>query len=226
MNIANKLFHNQVKLKSIITLSIYVFLMIITAIIFNKYVDREALQSVVNASGALGVITYSIIEIIYVTLTPLLNTAILIVSGYIFGGDVGFIINFLSTSIGLFIIVLLVKKYGRPLLQKIISSDFYSRFDQLTNKIGPMTLLIVYILPFTPDDELTYVMATGPIKFKRFILPIVSGTLAKSAYSYLGDRGSEGIAIAAYARLIMLIIGVITIGTQEYIIKRNLVKQP
>ena len=221
MNIINIIIYDRVKLKSIITLGIYIALMIIAAIVFSKYVDREILQTVVKSSGNLGIVAYFLIEVIYVTLTPLFNTAILIASGYIFGGHVGFVMNFLATSVGLFIIVFLVKKYGRPLLQRILSPSFYSRFDQLTQKVGPITLLIVYVLPFTPDDELTYLVAAGPIGIKRFILPILLGTLAKAAYSYIGDMGTKGIAIATYTRLIMLVIGLVVVGTQEYILMRK-----
>ena len=199
--------------------------MVIAAIVFSKYVDREALQAVVRSGGNLGMVAYFLIEVVYVTLTPLFNTAILIASGYIFGGHVGFVMNFLATSIGLFIIVLLVKKYGRPLLQRILSPSFYNRFDHLAQKVGPITLLICYVLPFTPDDELTYIVAAGPIGFKRFILPILLGTLAKAAYSYIGDMGTKGIAIATYARLIMLVVGLIVVGTQEYIFRRKPVDQ-
>lgn len=221
MNIINKIINDRSKLKSIVILSIYVALMVVAAIVFSKYVDREALQTVVKNSGNLGIISYFLIEVVYVTLTPLFNTAILIASGYIFGGHVGFLMNFFATSIGLFIIVFLVKKYGRPLLQKILSPRFYDRFDHLTQKVGPITLLICYVLPFTPDDELTYIVAAGPIGIKRFILPILLGTLAKAAYSYIGDMGTSGIVIATYTRLVMLVVGLILVGIQEHIFTRK-----
>ncbi len=100
MNIINKTIHDKVKLKSIVTLIIYVSLMVVAAIVFSKYVDREALQVIVKNSGNLGIISYFLIEVIYVTLTPLLNTAILITSGYIFGGHIGFLMNFLLLLLG------------------------------------------------------------------------------------------------------------------------------
>ena len=159
-----QLIHNRTKLRSILILSIYITIMILAAVIFSNYVDRESLQKAIQDIGPLGVILYFIIEVIYVTLTPLLNTAILIASGYIFGGHLGFIINFLATTLGLFLIVFLVKRYGRSLLQKVVSHKFYRNFDRIVQKIGPVTLLIVYVLPFTPDDELTYLIAAGPVK--------------------------------------------------------------
>src|SRR3989344_7195976 len=143
----------QSRKKSISILVVYIALMVIAAIIFINYVDRENLQEIVKNSGQFGIVAYFLIEIIYVTFTPLFNTFILIASGYIFGGHLGFVINFLATTIGLFLIVFLVKKYGRPLLKKVVSPHFYNRFDKITHKVGPITLLICYVLPFTPDDE-------------------------------------------------------------------------
>ena len=148
------------------------------------------------------------------------NTAIYITAGYLFGGVGGFIINFLATVCGLLLIVLLVKKFGRPLLKKIISKSFYDKFDIITQKVGPVFLLVVYVLPFTPDDEMTYILAAGSINMKRFILPILLGTLAKSALSYVGANGAAGLVIAGYARLTMLVVGLIVVGIQEYIYKK------
>src|SRR3989344_6913450 len=150
MNKIKQLIANKTRLKSVFSIGIYIALMVVAAVIFAKYVDRESLQTIVQSSGGFGIGIYFLIEVVYVNLTPLFNTAILIASCYIFGGHLGFIINFLATSVGLFLIVFLVKKYGRPMLQRLVSVSFYNRFDKITQKVGPITLLIVYVLPFTP----------------------------------------------------------------------------
>ena len=216
-----RLIYNNPRLKSTLIIGAYIIIMIVIALFFNKYVNRDGLQDVIKTTGQLGVIVYFFIEVIYVTLTPLLNTFVLIASGYIFGGHIGFVVNFLSTSVGLFLIIFLVKRYGRPLLQKVVSPGFYKCFDQITQKVGPITLLVVYVLPFTPDDELTYLVAAWPIGFKRFILPILFGTIAKSAYSYIGDQGVSGIPIAGYFRIVMFVVGLLVVGLQEYVIKKR-----
>jgi uncharacterized membrane protein YdjX (TVP38/TMEM64 family) len=213
------------KTKSILLIGGYILLMIAAAVVFTKYVNQDSLQELVEQSGALGIVIYTIIEIVYVTFTPLFNTFILIASGYIFGAHLGFIINFVATAIGLCLIVLLVRTYGRPLLQKLVSPRLYTRFDRITQKVGPLALLIVYIIPFTPDDELTYIVAAGPLPFKRFIVPILLGTLAKAAYSYIGDLGGRGIAIAFIWRVALLVVGIIFVGLQEYIGARKTTAQ-
>ncbi len=212
---------DQIKLRSVLITASYLLLMVLMALLFGKYVDEEKIKTIVVSVGLFSPLIFFLIELVYVTFTPLLNTAIYITSGYIFGGSVGFVINFLSTTCGLLLIVFLVKKYGRPLLKKIVPKSFYDKFDILTQEIGPVFLLIVYVLPFTPDDELTYVVAAGTVSLRRFVLPILFGTLAKSALSYVGSDGAAGIIVAGYARLIMLIVGLIVVGAQEYVYKRH-----
>ncbi len=221
MNEFSGIIYHRPKLRSVVILCAYIGLMVVAALVFNSYLNKENLQEIIKNSGRLGITLYFLIEVVYVTFTPLLNTFILIASGYLFGGFVGFIINFLATTVGLFLIVFLVKKYGRPLLQKVVSSHFYNRFDQIIQKVGPITLLIVYVLPFTPDDELTYIVAAGSIGLKRFFLPIILGTIAKAAYSYIGDLGAQGVTISIYFRFSMLIVGLILVGLQEYIIRNR-----
>ena len=121
MKVPSKIIHTRPKLRSALFLGAYIAFMAITAFIFSGYVDRESLQEFVEHSGRLGLVLYALIEIVYVTFTPLLNTFVLVASGYIFGGHVGFAVNFFATSIGLLLIVFLVRRYGRPLLQKVIS---------------------------------------------------------------------------------------------------------
>jgi uncharacterized membrane protein YdjX (TVP38/TMEM64 family) len=208
-------------LKSLIPLSLYGLLMVIIAFLIQKYVNRDILQSIVQNSGNLGVFVYYLIEVAYITFTPFLNTFILIASGYIFGGHLGFIVNFLAETSSLFLIVFLVKRYGRPLLKKVVSESFYKNFDKITQKVGPILLLVAYVVPFSPDDELTYVVAAGPLGFKRFILPVILGSIGKASYSYIGDLGGPGIITATYFRISVLVIGLILVGLQEYVLKKK-----
>lgn len=203
---------NQKKIKNLLPLILYGLLMFIAAFLIKKYVNREILQEIVSSSGNLGIFVYYLIEVAYITFTPFLNTFILIVSGYIFGSFLGFIVNFLAATTSLFLIVFLVKKYGRPLLKKLVSESFYKNFDKITQKVGPILLLVAYVIPFSPDDELTYIVAAGPLGFKRFILPVLLGSIGKASYSYIGDLGGPGIITATYFRISVLIIGLILVG--------------
>jgi uncharacterized membrane protein YdjX (TVP38/TMEM64 family) len=213
---------SKAKIKSLFTLFGYGLFLVVVAFFFNKYVDRPVLQNIVSSAGKLGVLVYYLVEVAYITFTPFLNTFILIASGYIFGGALGAIINFLAAISSLFLIVFLVKKYGRPLLKKLVSENFYKHFDKITAKVGPVLLLVAYVIPFSPDDELTYIVAAGPLPFKRFILPVILGSIGKASYSYIGDLGGPGVLIATYTRVSVLVLGLIMVGLQEYIVKKKI----
>ena len=215
------LFRDSKKRKSILVLIAYALFMILMAIILSQHVDKENLQSVIKNMGPLGILVFLIIEFVYVVFTPLYNTAIHIGAGYIFGGHLGFVLNFIATTAGLFTIMLLVRKYGRPLLKRLVPSTFYNRYDKLAQKVGPIFLFLIYVLPFTPDDEMTYVVAAGSVNIKRFILPILLGNIAKSAMSYIGDKGTSGLSIAGMARVVILVVGLIAIVAQEYFYKKK-----
>lgn len=217
-----ELFKDLTKTKSLLVLLMYVLIIVLVAVFFKKYLDQETLQLLVQRSGQWGVFTYLFLEILYIVFTPFLNTFILIVSGYLFGGLLGALINFIAAISSLLLIVFLVKKYGRPLLKKLVSENFYRHFDKIVAKVGPMLLLVAYVVPFSPDDELTYIVAAGPLGFKRFILPVVLGSIGKASYSYIGDLGGEGVIIAAYTRVSVLVVGLILIFIQEYILKKKI----
>lgn len=217
-----ELFKDLTKTKSLLVLFAYALFIILVAVFFKKYLDQETLQLLVQRSGQWGVLTYLFLEILYIVFTPFLNTFILIASGYLFGGLLGVLINFIAAISSLLLIVFLVKKYGRPLLKKLVSENFYRHFDKIVAKVGPMLLLVAYVVPFSPDDELTYIVAAGPLGFKRFILPVVLGSIGKASYSYIGDLGGEGVIIAAYTRVSVLAVGLVLIFIQEYILKKKI----
>ena len=199
----------------------YITFMIVLAIIVHQYIDRESLHSVVKSTGYFSILIFLLIEYIYIIFVPIYNTTIHLAAGYIFGGHIGWLLNFLATSAGLFTIIFLVKRYGRRLINKIVSEKKLKRYDSLTNRIGPLTLFIIYVLPGFPDDEITYLMAASKtVQFWRFIIPVLLGNVAKAAVSYIGDEGVHGFSMAAGTRIIVFIIGIIIIGIQEFLFHR------
>ena len=213
-------------MKAWIIVLLYLALMTSLAILLKHYVDQDILSSFVESKGLAGIFLYILIEIFFIILVPIYNTPLHIASGFIFGGMLGWLINFVSVTIGLSLIVFLVKFYGRPLIEKIVPNPVLSKYDHLSHKIGPITLFLIYVLPIFPDDELTYLIAAGKgIPFWRYLLPIILGNITKSAMSFIGESGLQGLGIAMGTRILILIIGLIIIGLQEYIFIKHLANQ-
>lgn len=220
---AKKTFQQQLSSKKAWAILIgYVVVMVGVALLLRKYVDRENLRALVQENGSLGIWLFLLVEYIYVVLVPVYNTPIHLAAGYIFGGNMGWLLNFISTTAGLFTIVALVRYYGRPILRKVVSPAIFERYDKFAENISPIALFIVYVLPLFPDDEITYMLAAGGrIRFWRFILPILLGNVTKAAVSYIGDEGSAGVDTALGTRVVVFIVGVLIIGLQEYLVHRS-----
>ncbi|MDP2586174.1 MAG: VTT domain-containing protein [Candidatus Komeilibacteria bacterium] len=204
-----------------LVLAFYLLLIVGSGFVLHTYVDREFLRQWVLNFGAWGPAAYGLFVYLYVIVAPFANTPIHMASGYIFGGHVGLVINFIATTAALFTIILLVKRYGRPLLERFVAPRIVKLYDHWMSKVGPLALFGVFVFPFTPDDELTYLVAGTAVSFKRFILPVVLGNLAKSTLSYLGDEGFAGLDYAVGARVIIFIIGFLLIGYTEYLHKKK-----
>jgi len=207
--------------KALLCLGLYILFMIVLAILAVKYIDREWLQETFKQKDAWGLLLFGLIEYLYTIFVPIYNTTIHLTAGYIFGGHLGWVLNFITTTVGLFTIVLLVKRFGRPLLEKIVPHSFLRRYDKIATKVGPLTLFMVYVLPLFPDDELTYVITAANIKLSRFIFPILLGNITKAAVSYIGDEGSTGFAPAIGSRVVILVFGIVIIGAQEYFYQKR-----
>ena len=217
------LFAELSSVKAWIIILLYLVFMTSLAIFLKQYVDPEILSSFLETKGLTGIFLFVLIEVFFVIFVPIYNTPLHIASGFIFGGMLGWLINFISVTIGLSLIILMVKVYGRPLIERIVPYAVLARYDHLSHKIGPITLFIIYVLPIFPDDELTYLIAAGKgIPFWRYFLPIFLGNITKSAMSFIGDSGLQGLGIAMGTRIIILVIGLFIIGFQEYIVLKRL----
>jgi len=210
----------------LLVLFLYVVLMLLALALLNQFTDRTVLQDFVKSFGKLGVLVYGIIAYLFVVFVPGYNTPIHIASGYIFGPQLGWLINFITTTAGLFTIIFLVKRFGPAIVEWLVGSKNKEKYDKLLSKIAPLSLFVMYVLPGFPDDEVTYLMAASQeVRFVRYILPVVLGTIAKTSVSYIGDQGAVGVIHSGIARASSLVVGLVIIGLQEYFYRKNYLKQ-
>ena len=193
-------------------LLIYLFLMLISWYYASNYLlDQNQIRDFVSRFYLISPIIFLILQIFYVILVPIYNTPIHLAGGYIFGPYLGFILNYIATSLGLFIIIFLSRRYGRNIITKLISIETVEKYDKLitSNKITPFFLFVVYVLPFFPDDEITYLIALSRLPFKTYIPAILLGNIPKAAVSFLGSNLIQGIFPTIMIRVIILFIGIL-----------------
>lgn len=188
----------------------YILLMFVAwYYVSNYFLDQEQIRRFVSQFGFVSPVIFLIIQIIYVIIVPIYNTPIHLAGGYIFGSYIGFILNYIATTIGLFIIIFLSKKYGRKIILTLISKRTIEKYDKLVanKKLTPYFLFVIYVLPLFPDDEITYLIALSNLKFRNYIPAILLGNIPKAAVSFLGSNLISGILPTIIIRGGILLIG-------------------
>jgi len=92
-------------------------------------------------------------------------------SGYAFGTWGGLLYCMLGTFIGSLVILLLMKIFGVKLLYLFVSKEKIESYAFLKdNKKLGTTLFFIYLIPGTPKDLITYLIAFTPMKKSLFML--------------------------------------------------------
>lgn len=92
-------------------------------------------------------------------------------SGVLYGTWGGLLLCFLGTEIGSLVIILLTKVFGKRLVELFVPIEKINSLKFLQNKRTVYrTLFIIYLIPGTPKDVLTYVAGLTDIDMRKFML--------------------------------------------------------
>jgi len=161
------------KIFTIISITVLIaFISLITIIICNwlgKF-SKDGFREYINSFGALGWLVLLFLQIlqVFVALIPgeLLESA----AGYAFGPIAGTIICYIGVAIGSAIIFFLTRRFGVKLVEIFVSRDKINdlRFINTEKKRNNL-IFLVYFIPGTPKDLITYFVGLTDIKFASFL---------------------------------------------------------
>lgn len=92
-------------------------------------------------------------------------------SGFLYGTWGGLLLCFLGTEIGSLVIIAVVKLFGKRAVELFLPAEKLNSLKFLQNeKTVFRTLFIIYLIPGTPKDILTYAAALTNLNMKKFML--------------------------------------------------------
>jgi len=177
-------------------------------------VDKEAVRDLVSGYGIFAPLIFMIIQVGQNVIAPIAHYPILLAGGFVFGPVLGFLYNWVGTSIGTILIILLARKFGRPLVNKMVSQKFIEKYDHVIQKLSPFGLFLIYALPIFPDDEISYLIGVSAMPVKSIIFAIMLGKIPGAGLSFMGDELIRGISTT-----VIIQVAVLTIGTLFYLRK-------
>lgn len=197
------------KFKALLFILGYFALVAIVWHFISSYViDKETLRNFVNGYGAFGPAVFILLEIAVIIFLPISNYPVFMAAGLIFGPWLGFVINWAGIVIGSSLILWLTRKFGRPLVNHLVNQKTLEKYDGYVQKYGQLGLFIAYVLPFFPDDELTYLAGLSSLPVKKIIYIVIFGRIPAAAFSFIGNHIVSGTIISVIIRLAVLVVGV------------------
>lgn len=186
------------KKEKIKRVSLGIFIVIITLLltyligkpIIGLLKDTDKLKYLISEYGFLGKIVFILIAAIQVVFALIPSEALEIGAGYLFGTVEATLLCLIGISLGSSVVILLTQKYGRKFVNLFYSDEKIDNIKLFKNeKKLKILLFLIFLIPGTPKDLITYVVGLTELKLSSYLLitslaripSIVISTIAGSA---------------------------------------------
>lgn len=177
--------------------------------------DAPAFRAWVNDAGVMSRIAFVAANMAQVVFAFLPGEPLELAAGYAFGAVEGTLLCLVASALGTAVVMMLVRTFGVRMVALFFPPEKISSLRWLRDsRRFELMLFLVFLIPGTPKDLLTYVAGLGKSSVGRIVaittvgrIPsIVSSTLAAGAF---GDGNYAGAAIVAVLTLVLVGIGLI-----------------
>jgi len=120
---------------------------------------------------------------------PIPSSPLALGGGYVFGFWLGTLLALIGLVIGASISFLLVRKFGTPLVEKLIEKRHIVHLNHIFKKRGVAAVLIAYAIPIFPSDALDFILGLTKIKYSTFLWIILIGNIPR--YLLINSLGHD-----------------------------------
>ncbi|MBQ3430539.1 TVP38/TMEM64 family protein [Candidatus Saccharibacteria bacterium] len=181
--------------------------------------NTDVIVSFVNSAGPLGPLAYIFVQILQTIIAPIPGNVVGAAGGFLFG-IWGILWTTIGSTVGVFIVLLLTRKYGRKIVMKLTKKKSLGRFDKLEEDRAGTIFFLLFLIPGLPDDIVSYAAGLSKIPIPKLLVLWVIGRMpAVVMTNYIGMGIEEG-ALGKTAILLgisALVVGFVAIKSKEII---------
>ncbi|MCR4634555.1 MAG: VTT domain-containing protein [Erysipelotrichaceae bacterium] len=210
--------------ESSLTVKITVAAILILFTLFSVYIGRSLLKFIhdpelfrawIDSYGIYAPLAYGGITVLQILVPLIPGEPMEMIAGYAFGSLQGTIYCILAESLGSILVLLIVKRYGRKVVEIFFEKE---KIDSLrflrSDKNRILLFALIFIVPGTPKDLLCYLAGLTAIDAKILIPIITLGRFpsiitSTLAGDHLGDQKYITAAVYIGAALLLSAIGVV-----------------
>ncbi len=212
-------------------ISLAVFLLVITLLTVKAYPyvkgldfrneeDREKLLSLFDRFDTFwSIIVFVLLQALQVVIAII--PPIQIVGGMMFGWFFGAIFSFAGVMLGTFVIFLLVRFLGRPIVEAFVSDKHLEKFAFLNDEDKLIRILIVlYVIPGVPKDVLSYIVPLTKINRRDFFMYVMPFRIPAVLLSALFG---QSLMSGSYVLMIVLICVFVLIAVLGFVFREKII---
>lgn len=177
---------------------------------YYYFENPQMFRDFVEEHYVLGVITMLFMFIIQVILALIPGGLLEVACGYAFGSVVGSVIAVTGIMTGSALTLILVRKFGRKFAELFYPKEKLDSISILKNKRKRNILVfLVFLMPGTPKDLLTYVVGLTDMGIPMYLL--LTG-IARTPAIVISTIGGDALGLENYKQSLMF-LGVLVIFT-------------
>lgn len=184
----------------------------------------ERFRAWVDSHGILGRLAFVGMMMFQVFIAIIPGEPLEIGAGYAFGAVEGTLLCLLATTLSSVVIFLIVKRYGMKFVTLFVSEEkLHSlKFLRDTRRLELLTFLLFFI-PGTPKDVLTYVVGLTPMKLRVWVLITAVARIPSVVTSTAGGSalGSQDYRLAVIVFVAMAAVSGLGVLLYRAIQKRH-----
>lgn len=161
------------KLLAGISVAVVVILMLLATWFIGRWLaafSQEGLRDYIRSFGAASWLVFLVLQVLQVFIALIPGELLESVAGFAFGPLVGTVLCYGGVAIGSLLIFLLTRKFGVKLVEVFISREKINQLRFLkTEKRRNFLVFLLFFIPGTPKDLLTYFVGLTEIKLGTFL---------------------------------------------------------
>lgn len=171
--------------KNIVISVIVLIIAIITLVYFSStpsyhelketFSNVEAIKAYILRFDVLAPIILVLIQILQVIFSPIPGMVTSLAAGALYGVIWGFLLNVFGVLLGSLGAFYLARRFGTPLVIKMIGEQLYDKYNYLVSEKYTIGLFILFFLPFFPDDALCLLAGISAMPLSLFIFFMIVG---------------------------------------------------
>jgi uncharacterized membrane protein YdjX (TVP38/TMEM64 family) len=175
----------------------YVFLVVSLILVFGStlflpilknFTSPTVVRDYLLAAGNTGYVILAFLLLVS-TLSPLPNTPIALGGGYVYGIWIGTILALIATIIGGVVYFNLARRFGMPLILKLVNKHHIAHFNHIFKKRGIGAVFISFAFPIFPSTTLCLLLGITNMKLHTFVWLAILGHIPR--YLLLNSLGND-----------------------------------